>query len=170
MFGDTWAWDGIRWTQLAATGPSARAIPAFSADPSTGGVLLFGGMDRLNDADEPRQLGDTWLWNGTRWDSARVSGPPARDHAIAAADFVLRAVVMHGGASTPNGPLSDTWRWNGTTWAHIANGPKRAGHAMTMRGSHNTMTLFGGFDATGPSSLNEFCLMVPRGRCTTHLR
>jgi hypothetical protein len=41
--GDTWTWDGARWTERhPAHHPSARGAAAMAYDPATRGVVLFG--------------------------------------------------------------------------------------------------------------------------------
>jgi mannan endo-1,4-beta-mannosidase len=56
--GDTWTWDGTRWTLAAFTTPSARQYA--SAAPAGPGrsVVLFGGQTSSGNAQ------DTWQWNG----------------------------------------------------------------------------------------------------------
>src|SRR6476469_9719886 len=41
--GDTWEWDGKKWTQLNVAGPAARADFAMTFDSKKGRVILFGG-------------------------------------------------------------------------------------------------------------------------------
>ena len=56
---DTWAFDGVTWTQVATdTPPPARAAAQMAYDSVTHKVVLFGGYNG-------RYLGDTWLWDGT---------------------------------------------------------------------------------------------------------
>jgi hypothetical protein len=92
-----------------------------------GTVVLFGGTGANSSV-----LGDTWIWNGTTWTEANVSGPSARYyHAMATLNGT---VVLFGGCPTIDcsAPLSDTWTWNGTGWTQIGvTGPSaRDGHAM----------------------------------------
>jgi hypothetical protein len=65
-WGDTWVWDGARWTDLEADGPAPREWHALAYDPERALVLLFGGYSG------PPFLGtapltDTWAWDGDAW-------------------------------------------------------------------------------------------------------
>ncbi|HKQ97094.1 MAG TPA: kelch repeat-containing protein, partial [Candidatus Polarisedimenticolia bacterium] len=40
---DTWEWDGVAWTQVAATGPPPRTFPSMVYDETRRVALLFGG-------------------------------------------------------------------------------------------------------------------------------
>ena len=83
---DTWEWDGKRWTQVAAVGPSSRGRSAMVYDEKRREMVLFGGGGS-------EILGDTWLWNGKEWREASVAGPPAR-YAQAMAYDAHRGVVV----------------------------------------------------------------------------
>ncbi|MBW8768817.1 MAG: MBL fold metallo-hydrolase, partial [Gemmatimonadetes bacterium] len=55
---DLWAWDGARWTQLAANGPPSRGgLPGLTYDAARDRLILFGGGN----------LSGTWEWDGRRW-------------------------------------------------------------------------------------------------------
>jgi hypothetical protein len=47
VFGDTWTWDGVTWTeQFPPVSPSARSVSeSMVFDPVSKNVLLFGGGD-----------------------------------------------------------------------------------------------------------------------------
>lgn len=155
MLNDTWSWDGTTWRRVAESGPSPRSIFAMSEDPSSGGVLLFGGTPALR--PDAELLGDTWRWNGQRWEQLHVPGPGARDHAQMAADPANRRVVLHSGGSR-SGPLDDTWSWDGRAWTRIATGPSRAAANMYFDSSAGAVGLFGGF-AMGESPNVELWLL-----------
>jgi hypothetical protein len=62
VYGDTWEWDGLAWTQRApGTSPSPRYGAGMAYDAARRQVLLFGGTDGSF------SLGDTWTWDGTTW-------------------------------------------------------------------------------------------------------
>jgi N-acetylneuraminic acid mutarotase len=71
VLGDTWVWDGARWTQENVSGPSPRAGHAMAT--LNGEVILFGGMSMSG-----APLGDTWAWDGSAWTQLDVVGPSAR--------------------------------------------------------------------------------------------
>ena len=63
FLGDTWSWDGTKWTRLAETGPEPRGMGYLAYDKRRDRVVLFGGRKGYPDGD----LNDTWEWDGTRW-------------------------------------------------------------------------------------------------------
>ena len=70
LLGDTWVYDGKRWSRRDVAGPPARRLAV--SGTVCGRVVLFGGWD----GREP--LGDTWEWDGARWAWRDVPGPSAR--------------------------------------------------------------------------------------------
>src|SRR5207245_2328982 len=68
--GDTWEWDGVRWTQVASTGPAPRSATAMAYDELRGKAVLFGGV-----TDQSAMLQDTWEWTGPIYGcSGRATG------------------------------------------------------------------------------------------------
>jgi hypothetical protein len=61
--GDTWVYDGVRWQELAAPGPSPRIGPAMAYDAARDRIVLFGGRRAW-----PTDLADTWVFDGTSWE------------------------------------------------------------------------------------------------------
>jgi len=113
-YGDTWTWNGASWTQVSATGPSARDGARTVFVSTIGQVLLFGGAEI---AGNVTNLNDTWVWDGTQWKRMDIAGPPARAHAALAFHDALDMVLMTGGSNGPGVILKDTWAWNGQIWA-----------------------------------------------------
>lgn len=117
---DTWEWDGARWHRLEAAGPSARWFFGSAADPDGGRIVIFGGGGP--DAETPGRggagnLGDTWAWDGTRWELVTTDGPSPRSMAKMAFDG--RGVLLFGGrVETPEGfeDRNDTWELRGRSW------------------------------------------------------
>jgi N-acetylneuraminic acid mutarotase len=75
ILADTWAFDGMSWTQLTpAHAPAAR----FHAAATTygGKIVLYGGAGAIPNG-APFE-GDTWTFDGTDWTQASSSGPSAR--------------------------------------------------------------------------------------------
>jgi hypothetical protein len=62
ILGDTWAWDGKQWKQLATEGPAPRMMGYLAYDKKRNTVVLFGG--RLG---WPNDANDTWEWDGAKW-------------------------------------------------------------------------------------------------------
>jgi hypothetical protein len=113
--GVTWTFDGKTWTRHAvvAGGPPGRDWTTMAFDPSSGKVVMFGGSVSRGTTF----LGDTWLWDGTRWTRAHpAKSPEARDRAITATDNASGQVVFYGGEVNGATTYSDLWIWAQGTW------------------------------------------------------
>jgi hypothetical protein len=143
-FNDTWRWDGMLWTQVADTGPKARAGHGMAFDAARQRVVLFGGESATG------HMGDTWEWVVGEWQQVQDVGPSPRSLHAMAYDAVAQRVVVFGGADAAGTGLGDTWSWDGTNWTQVADtGPSgRAGAAMVPDGSG--LILFGGIDSLAP--------------------
>ncbi len=62
IVGDTWGWDGKRWTKLASDGPTPRIMGYIAYDESRDRVVLFGGR-----ISWPNDVDDTWEFDGKQW-------------------------------------------------------------------------------------------------------
>jgi len=125
--GETWGWDGASWTLRAAADPAGAAAPGprygygWASDPERGRVVLFGGLTSDGEGDT-RYFGDTWEWDGERWeertpeDPEEDGDPPALAYPSMTWDGRRGRVVLFGGDATLS-PASDTWEWDGTSWA-----------------------------------------------------
>jgi hypothetical protein len=146
---DTWEWDGRKWTQIKADGPSPRAEAAIAFDSRRGRVVLFGGHNRVGPAGS--RLGDTWEWDGKRWTEMKVTGPSARNSAALAYDSARGISVLFGG-STQEGVSGETWGWNGQEWvenrAALTEG--RFNSAMAYDAARRKVIRFGGRFAGRP--------------------
>lgn len=156
---DTWEFDGSRWTRVAEGGPDGRTLAAFAYDASARKVVMFGGSGpNPNPAGPPppsATLGDTWEWDGRRWQQVTGDAPPARDHVSMAYDAGAKRLVMSGGHRAGGGQLDDVWQRVGTRWSRVsATGtPALAGHRVLYDANARRITLFGGFGpADGPTA------------------
>lgn len=113
-FSDTWIWNGLVWEELDVQGPSARDGARTIFDPVSNMVFLFGGAELESTV---KNLNDTWLWDGKKWEEVKAPGPLARVHPIMAFDQKRSVIVMTGGSNGPSSILDDTWEWNGEVWA-----------------------------------------------------
>lgn len=106
--GDTWAWDGSSWTQLAMSGPSPtpRYAHRMTFDSGLSRVVLFGGYDGAI-------RGDTWEWDGSTWVKRTVTGPTARASHAMAYDAAGTRVVLYGGDTAIGTFSNDTWEYHG---------------------------------------------------------
>ena len=110
---DTWEWDGRKWTQIKAPGPSPRAEAAIAFDAKRRRVVLFGGYDRID--EKLNRMGDTWEWDGFSWTQIKVTGPSPRNGAALVYDSVRGKIVLFGGGTT-KGVSGETWEWDGKEW------------------------------------------------------
>lgn len=107
-------------------------------DPSTGDVVLFGGVYNFD---------NTWLWNGTTWSLAHPSRSPSGRYGGAAAfDPESEQILLFGGRLQPGTPVNDTWAWDGRTWLKLNSGGADAprpgdGAQMAWDPVQNTMLL-----------------------------
>jgi hypothetical protein len=149
--GDTWEWDGNKWTQVSVAGPGPRTFPAMTYDSLRRRVVLFGGNRVLfgRNLEENKFLDDTWEWDGQRWTQIEVPGPPPRAEAVMAFDRERgRSVLFGGHNSTEKGRnwLGDTWAWDGTRWIPISilGASPRNGAAAAYDSARRKIVLFGG--------------------------
>ncbi len=142
----TWRYEAGRWRQLTpATSPSARSRMAIAYDAWRDRVVLFGG-EFYSCASA-----DTWEFDGTTWLPRAVSGPAARQQAVAAWDsrrgvtYVLGGVQCTGGAN-----YDDLWAFDGTSWTEVAQGgmrpAARRGAVMIYDPVRDRLVLSGGSD------------------------
>ena len=127
--GDTWAWDGERWVQIAADGPPPRAAHGMSHDPNDGSIVLFGGRSL------ERFFGDTWRWDGNAWMLASDEGPSPRAFHGMAPSVSERTVLLFGGWEGPPSKrthFDDTWVWNGADWERLEGESPPAGGVYAM--------------------------------------
>ena len=144
-WGDTWSWNGQRWSRVASTGPRARILGSLVYDAVSRRLLLFGGCV---DASCSNGLGDTWTWDGKHWAQA-PSGPGARYGQAMAYDAATRRVVMAGGCCNTSRSLSadwgDTWNWDGRRWTKAASElPPRHHSSLVYDAATGQLVLFGG--------------------------
>jgi len=119
-FGDTWEWDGERWTEiLPMAAPHSRAYGAMVYDPSRKKIVLFGGWTGAN------ALADLWEWDGKNWTQTTPTGTPPAGRAghLMGYDPVKGRIVIAGG-NDGTSPILDTWELKNGAWKQLAtNGP-----------------------------------------------
>jgi hypothetical protein len=123
---DTWAWNGVDWTELASDsqpGPRDDAAMVSAGDE----VLLFGGH-----VANVSYFGDAWSWDGSTWIRAdRNPTPPGRGSAAAVWDQESSSLFVYGGYGLrPDAgpgnlglPLADAWRLEGGRWTNLPDVP-----------------------------------------------
>ncbi len=97
---DTWAWDGVNWTQIATNGPRAFGA-GLVYDDLRQRVVLHGGYG---------SGGTTHEWDGKAW-TVRLpkNPPPLAGNAAYAYDRVRQRVVRFGGEGNNQAVFDTTW-------------------------------------------------------------
>jgi hypothetical protein len=158
---DTWAWNGVNWTQMhPVTSPSPRNGASLAYDATTGQVILFGGSS-TKPVNGEYILGDTWIWDGRNWTQMHPSvSPPARAAAGMTYDAATQQVILFGGGGAgprTNSPLppslDDTWTWDGSNWTQQQPAvvpPARQSPNIAYDAVVQKVVLFGGVSSDLP--------------------
>ena len=143
--GRTWEWRDTGWVALDIPAPPGRAAHAMAYDAKRGRTVVFGGIGGSVAGERPALFGDTWEFDGTRWERRDVPGPSPRHSAGIAYDSRRGTILLFGG-SAPDGFAGDTWQWDGREWRRLAtDGPEpRAMAALAYDERRDRVVLFGG--------------------------
>lgn len=163
--GDTWEWDGTRWTaRTSNTAPAARANHVMTYDAKRKLVVLYGGDANLgaSSISARNQHSDTWLWDGTNWSEQVTTAFPTcrggplgltngRNSAAFAFDAARGVSVLFGGGCYSNQfsylAGDDVWELDASGWAARSPtvGPvTRTGAAMAFSPVSGRVVMFGG--------------------------
>jgi hypothetical protein len=142
---DMWEWHHGGWHRVGATTPPARAEAGMAYDSRRKRLVLFGGYRAS--AEGRVRLGDTWEWDGTRWEEKHPPAAPSpRNGAAMTYDPVRGRVLVFGGS----GRSADTWEWDGTSWTRIeAPAAARFNSAMAYDAAERAVLRFGGWNGEG---------------------
>ncbi len=145
VFGDTWEWDGIRWTLRHSSGPSARSEPAMVFDEARSKLVLFGGTTTST------QFDDTWEYDGGQWTQVPVASPGANSSHAMAYDRRRGVTVLFGGYRPSAGILGETWEYNGRAWVRrfAPSPPARYYHDMYYDERMGASVIHGGSGTSG---------------------
>jgi len=102
QLGDTWEFDGAKWTQVNIPGPEPRSHHGMAYDHINKTTILFGG---LNNATP--YFDDLWQWDGQSWKILDTTCPPPRAR-ISMTSQANGNILLFGGDSSL-GPKNDTW-------------------------------------------------------------
>lgn len=142
----TWVLRSGSWIALETNGPSDRSGAAMADDFSSGSVVMFGGL--VPGSSPRRYLGDTWLWNGTRWAPGPTTGPSSREDAAMCFDPARNVVVLFGGNNGSD--VFDTWEYSAGTWVQRnASGPTVRRGSLAFHPGLGSPVLVGGLSASG---------------------
>ncbi len=151
--GETWAFDGQRWSRIATTGPPPMLGGAMAYDSRRQVMVLFGGLDTTG-----RKLSDTWEWDRARWTRVSSSGPSPRFGAGIAYDRARGVTVLFGGVDSANQKLNDTWAWDGRRWRQVESPlapPARSEGYLAFDEARGVIVLFGGEGAAVVPTLGD---------------
>jgi hypothetical protein len=147
----TWGWDGAAWRRLAgAGGPSARFPGLLEYDAARRTVVLFGG----HPVDGPQALGDTWLWDGTRWRAAKPPTTPGPRFNVGATFHPGLGRLVQVAGADGNAMDGDMWTWDGATWAKLPDSglPPRQAAGLAYDPRRERLVLTGGLDRPGTAA------------------
>jgi hypothetical protein len=145
--GETWEWNGARWLQVAAKGPTGRAGAAMAYDPARQRIVMFGGHTAFARGGVfLTHIAQTWEWDGEAWELRSSSGPTPRSFHAMAYSTVRGRVLVFGGETY--GIDSACWEWDGTSWSilHLDGAAARSHHEMVDDLARGVMVSFGGHD------------------------
>jgi hypothetical protein len=142
-YGDTWEWDGERWSSHeSAVSPPAQADHAMAYDSAREVTVLVG-------------QGETWEWDGETWIQRALgeetSAPSERDNHGLAYDSERQVTVLFGGTVGEDEESGELWEWNGDTWTErvmdsASTAPStRTKHVLVYAPGRGETLLFGGF-------------------------
>ncbi len=141
----TWQYYSGSWTNLTSSNaPPAMMGASMQYDPSTGYILLFGGMNKSS------YFNQTWIFTGKTWSVLNFSiHPSSRAFGAMSYSPSLSAIILYGGIG-PDGYLNSTWEYkNG--WINITedskNMPSMEGSEMSYD-SAGYPIMFGGYNSS----------------------
>lgn len=143
---DVWAFDGKKWTLVAATG-DRRSDVGLAYDPRAKQIVAFGGFTG-------ETMSDLRVLEGTRW--RVIDESPSL--ALAGSGFVYDGArnrfLVFGGASGPGQVQGEAWEHDGKTWLEFegATPPARQSHTMVFDAKRARTVVFGGMPAAEPGS------------------
>ncbi len=156
---DTWMFEpGEGWTEVQASGPSARGRHAVAYDSANNRMLIFGGRYRASGGSGNYTLyNDLWAFDfsARTWEqlSDGTGGPAARYFSNAAYDAASDSFYVYGGDTNPSALTvslaTDVWKFSGGAWSEVsvsgdAPSPSRLYMAYTHDTSRNALVAFGG--------------------------
>ena len=112
--GDTWEFDGAKWTQVNDTGPEPRSHHGMFFDQASNKVILFGGESSFSS-----YFNDFWSWGDNQWERLDTPIPSPRSRIFMTPQ--ANGKIMLFGGNSDSGPLSDTWEWSeAQTWKDVS--------------------------------------------------
>lgn len=142
---ETWAWDGIAWTQLTALPqPLPRVDAAIAYDILRDRVVMFGGQQLW-----VGQHRDTWEHDGQLWIQRAPSNVPGPNSPVMTYDLLRGVTVLIEHTGFVNTPVA-TWEWDGIDWLLRSTAGPTSGsnEGMAYDLARARTVLFGGVGAS----------------------
>lgn len=145
LIDETWAYNGITWTQLTPTSSMpGRWGHVLVRDTQRNRLVTFGGRSPTVSVS----ANDTYVWNGSGWlQVTAATVPPPRHLYGMAYDQRRDRVVLFGGRGNLT-TFDDTWEFDGLEWRHVdtVEAPSaRQEMVMAYDAGRAVTVVFGGF-------------------------
>lgn len=140
----TWEYDyaNNEWNELSPSiHPIARKWGVMAYDSINQKSVMFGGNA---DPHGPEWANDTWIYdsNINQWSEAQsMQSPSGRSGTGLAYDSVNQKVILFGGMSADNFPLSDTWSYDyiSNNWTDMSTMPTHSITTSTTTSNSETL-------------------------------
>lgn len=110
--GDTWAFNGERWTAIKTNDIGTRDHHQMVYAEHINAFVLFGGTNSARTFDST-----TWILKKGHYKALAIPGPGSRYHFGMAYDRQRKVVVLYGGFLGKNRKMSDElWEFDGRKW------------------------------------------------------
>jgi hypothetical protein len=143
---DTWEFYDNDWHLTSRTGPSERHGVSLVYEPEDRSIVLFGGSTIDDQYGEYR--GETWKWNGEKWNKLDIEQPTGIFNASIVYDREQRQLIRFGGWNGKS-RINETWSFRNNKWnkLDIDNNPTPRNHSnMAYDEKNKRIILFGGHD------------------------
>ncbi len=147
--------DPRQWVSSPTFSLDPRQGYGWTAAPSLGGTLLFGGWACCTFEGFHYAANDTWVLSGNLWEQKFPPTSPAgrRAHALTF-DIESGRGILYAGELQTGADLADTWIYDGNDWQLVmASSPpgQRTGHSMAYDAARDRIVLYG--DASTPEGV-----------------
>jgi len=144
--GDTWEFHHNDWHLVSKVGPSKRHGVSMTYNSEDNSIVLFGGS--TTDKQYGKSKGETWKWNGEKWNKLDIKQPAGIFNASIAYDNENKEFIRFGGWNG-NSRINETWSLRNNKWNKIEtkNSPAPRNHSkMVYDVKNKRIVLFGGHD------------------------
>jgi len=112
--GETWEWDGERWTKIEIEQPPGIFNASMAYDKEENEIIRFGGYN-----GEAR-INETWSFKNNAWGPLALdNNPTPRNHSNMVYDEKRKRMILFGGHDGKN-VFGDTWEFANRRWKNIS--------------------------------------------------